>query len=407
MRRPTMALAMVPDELTRSALELVLAAAARGRRCRCASARSRSSPACRPTSPISRAARRSARARSRWPSSSRDREVLFEALRARLFSLSGPDDIDPLLAGRRPACSRSSARDRAAGRAWTRAWRACTRCCYAGRIADADAALAEMERALRATAGARRRSIASACARSGASSTATSTRPSGAGTTPSTHAVRAGVSYAEMLRDAHVLEPRARARRPQRGSSTSACALRERCSGCRVRCAQASRGSPRRQASSSSCARQLASLGDPSDYPARRQLPAHAREPLGVRGSDRRQGALRAAAATCSRPTPSSTRPTSMGYYLGSVVALPRARRGALGKSAQARRHFEHALDRNRAHGLSRGRRAHAASRSRARAAPRPDRRAHAICSSAPAAEAQALGMRGAVADADAALASR
>jgi DNA-binding winged helix-turn-helix (wHTH) protein/tetratricopeptide (TPR) repeat protein len=112
--RPTHAMSTLPDELVREALEQALRAAPEGANPQRISALSQL--ACVP--PIATDLEHSKRtsalalslARERWHEgakltrsdiggSSRDgKPILFEALRARLYSLSGPDDVDALLA---------------------------------------------------------------------------------------------------------------------------------------------------------------------------------------------------------------------------------------------------------------------------------------------------------------------
>lgn len=140
-RRPTIAMATVPDVIARAALERVLGEVLDTSDPARISALAQLSwvPPYDPHLTHSKelSARAIALAEQRG-----DRELMFEALRARLFALSGPDDIDEALR----VSDRVLELDRAGPHSWQSIDARLTRitaCLMAGRIAHADAALAD------------------------------------------------------------------------------------------------------------------------------------------------------------------------------------------------------------------------------------------------------------------------
>ncbi|MDD9967427.1 MAG: AAA family ATPase [Myxococcales bacterium] len=146
LRRPTVAMAMVPDDVSRQALETVVQGAKASEAAVRGSALSQLSwlPPYGPDLARSKAysTRALALAEERG-----DEDARFEALRARLFSLSGPDDIDAVLALADQMLALQAARPRNRHRADARSARFMAHL-LAGQIAEADATLDEVAAAI-------------------------------------------------------------------------------------------------------------------------------------------------------------------------------------------------------------------------------------------------------------------
>ncbi|HMI90377.1 MAG TPA: tetratricopeptide repeat protein, partial [Polyangiales bacterium] len=148
---------------------------------------------------------------------------------------------------------------------------------------------------------------------------------------------------------------------------------------------------------------ELSSLGDPTDYPRDGHY-------LNLLANMAACAALVDDKAHCEQlfallsPYAALNTPSPMGFYLGSVAHFLGMLSVALGKPAQAAEHFEHALERNRAMGYRAGtvRTLLAHARLTEQQGNRPA--ARDLFETARR-EAEALGMRWAVADAEARLA--
>jgi len=399
LRRPTVAMSMVPDALARSALEAVLehlpdepSAARVGALAQLAWMPPYSSD-------LSRSKQLSTRA-VELASALPDPEPSFEAMRARLFSLSGPDDLDELLrlADRMVNTARSGASARYARDAVTARHTALT---LAGRITEADAVLRQMADAI----GDHRlpeatffcdRLAAQRCFLDGHFEEADRRWK-----TLHARAVRAGVSYADLFYGTHsvnlLLEregPKAVRARSLGGDAALASMTPNARAGAARIAAEAGEHEVARG--------QLSALGDPHGFPR----DAHYLHLL----------ANLAACASCIDDKPRCEQlfalltpyaelntPSQMGYYLGSVSHFLGLLAAALGRTVHAGTQFERALELNRAMGyrpgIVRTLLAHGRLTTRlghARAARDLLARARD--------EAQALGMRAAQQDAEAAL---
>jgi len=147
LRRPTIVLTILPDPLARAALENVLQRRADGAEPERISALAQLS--CTP--PYDRdlaQSKQTSMLALQLAEQSGQRNIMFDALRARLFSLSGPDDLDAAL----EIHDRMIALDRAGAHNWqtmdAAIWRV-NAYLQLGRMADADATLGELEAELR------------------------------------------------------------------------------------------------------------------------------------------------------------------------------------------------------------------------------------------------------------------
>jgi hypothetical protein len=148
---------------------------------------------------------------------------------------------------------------------------------------------------------------------------------------------------------------------------------------------------------------QLSALGNPADYP-RDAIWLHTLASLSVCAAAIDDRARCEQLAALLAPYAELNTPDAMGYYLGSVAYFLGLLSAALGKTAQARSYFDRALARNREMNYRAG-----VVRTWMAIAELERAQRHAVGArsafEAARAEAQALGMHGAAADADAALA--
>jgi hypothetical protein len=282
-----------------------------------------------------------------------DRDVLLEALRARLFSLSGPDDIEQVLqiAGRMLALESSGPRTWQGSEARGARFSAFV---LAGRIAEADIALDEMTAAI---PGAHWPEATFYCERLRAQRLFLDGRFDDAEQrwkTVHRQAVRAGVSYADLFRGAQTLQLTLEREGPkvvvERRLRTGAAALQNLTLPMRLGMARIAA-----QAGELGFVRsQLASMGDPSDYPREGTY-------LHVLASWASCVTAVADAARCEQllellsPYAELNTPDVMSYYLGSVAHFLGLLCAALGRTSDAVGHFEHALARNRSMGYRAG----------------------------------------------------
>jgi DNA-binding winged helix-turn-helix (wHTH) protein len=400
LRRPTVAMSMLPDDLARSALESVLEHLPDATSATRVSALALLS--CLP--PYDTDLARSKELSSRAEALARElpeREPSFEAMRARLFSLSGPDDIGELLR----VVDRMLALDEHGPPSFYRSDALGARFgahILAGRINDADAALAQMAAGMNerpAPEGqfyldrlaAQRRFL------DGKFDEADRRWKELYG-----RAVRAGVSYANLFYNTHsvnlILEregPRAVMDRRLLlgGGSVANLNLSMRANFARVAVESGDVNLARAQ---------LPALGDPSVYPRDghylHMLANLAACAAGVGDKPRCEQLLALLSPYAELNTPSP-----MGYYLGSVAHFLGLLSVALGHTTRAEAHFEHALARNRGMGYRAGvvRTLFVHGQLLAQLG-RGDAARELLTASRE--EARALGMRGAVQDADVAL---
>jgi DNA-binding winged helix-turn-helix (wHTH) protein/tetratricopeptide (TPR) repeat protein len=397
LRRPTVALAMVPDKLTRSALELVLRqlpGASDPVRISAMSQLACVPPYARDLGPSKEL---SARALA-MAEANGDRDLVFEALRARLFSLSGPDDIGAVL----QVTERVLALEREGAWSWqsmdARVARVSAHL-QAGRIADVDVALSEMDALLRGTNFGEanfycQRMLAQRCFLDGRFDEAERRAKS-----VSSQAVRAGVAYAGVMSRMQLLHldlDREGPKRTVEKHLSAASPLHRMPRPFRATIAQilAEAGELERARA------ELAALGDPSDHP-RDGCYLHTLACYSV------CAAVTSDAPRCEQlfellsPYAGMNTPDAMGFYLGSVSHFLGMLLLALGRSGPARAHFEHALEHNRAMGYRAGVvRTLLALAELERGCGRPERAREAYETARR--EADALGMRGAMADIDA-----
>jgi DNA-binding winged helix-turn-helix (wHTH) protein len=351
LRRPTVQMSMVPDGLARSALEAVLAQLPDEPSPTRVSALSQLAWMPPYSSELSRSKQLSARA-VELANALPDPEPLFEAMRARLFSLSGPDDLQELLelADRMLRTASSEASVRYAGDAMTARHVAFI---LAGRIADADAVLQQMTAAV---AGQHlpegtffcERLAAQRCFLDGDFEQADRRWKA-----LHARAVRSGVSYADLFYGTHnfnlTLEregPKVvRARTLAGDAALASMTPHTRAGAARIAA----------EAGDLDVARgQLSALGDPNGF----SRDAHYLNLL----------ANLAVCASCVddkprceqlhallAPYPDLNTPSQMGYYLGSVSHFLGLLADALGRSVRAGAHFERALELNLAMGYRAG----------------------------------------------------
>jgi DNA-binding winged helix-turn-helix (wHTH) protein len=352
LRRPTVAMSMVPDALGRSALEAVLAhlpdepSAAR------VSALSQLALMPPYSSNLERSKQLSARA-VELASALSDPEPTFEAMRARLFSLSGPDDIAELLE-LADHMLRTASGDRIlhyAGDAMTARH---TALIQAGRIAESDDVLRLM------TAGVESRHLPEGiffCQRLAAQRCFLDGRFDEADERYQAlhaRAVRAGVSYADMFYATYrytvtVEREGARAMRARtmggEGATLPGMTLNLRASGARIAAEAGALDAVRGQ---------LSALGDPNGF-----------------SRDAHYLNLLANLAVCASAVADKPRcdqlyellapyadlntPSQMGYYLGAVSHFLGLLADSLGRSVRAGGHFERALELNRKMGYRPG----------------------------------------------------
>jgi len=347
-RRPTMAMATIPDPLARAALEAVLRHA--------------------PDAPIRAGALallaqlppfEADLARSKAQSAEavalaeplQDRERLFEALRARLFALSGPSDVDALLA----VTDRMLALAKQGGGSWqigdARIARY-TACLLAGRIADADAILDEMAATLpgpffREATFYVERLRAQRLFLDGHFDLSEQRWQAAFD-----KAVQAGVSYAELFRGTHVMGLAIE----RHGPASVAGALSGLAS--RRGLTVATRAGLARiaaQAGELDLVRSLLStIGDPRELP-RDAGYLHVLASLSVCAAALLDEARCAQLSELLSPYAAFNTPDAMGYYLGSGAYFLGLMAAALGRTEQASEHFRRALEQNRAMGYRAG----------------------------------------------------
>jgi DNA-binding winged helix-turn-helix (wHTH) protein len=398
LRRPTVAMAMVRDPLVRSALELVLRQIPISPDEACIGALSQL--ACLPPYEPDLATSKELSARAvALAQQQDDREVLFDALRARLFSLSGPDDVSAVL----QTADQVLALERTGPRSWQSSdarMAKFTAFTLAGRIADADAALAEAEATIGGAQWAeamfyRQRMRAQRLFLDGRFDECEQRWRAIYGP-----AVRAGVSYADMMRNAQMLNLAL-----EREGAKSVWHKYLSASGTRgSRAARAGIARIAAQAGELGFVRtQLSGLGNPADYP-RDAIYLHTLASLSVCAAAIDDRARCEQLAALLAPYAELNTPDAMGYYLGSVAYFLGLLSVALGKTAQARSYFDRALERNREMNYRAG-----VVRTWLAIAELERSLRHGVGArsafEAARAEAQALGMHAAAAEADAALA--
>jgi DNA-binding winged helix-turn-helix (wHTH) protein/tetratricopeptide (TPR) repeat protein len=347
-RRPSMAMATVPDPLARLALEAVLQHAPEAPVRIGALAQLALLPPFE--ADLARSKSQSAEALT-LAEALGNRERLFEALRARLFALSGPSDVDALLA--------VSDRMRAEAKQGQATWQVgdariarFMACLLSGRIADADTMLDEMAATL---PGAFFREATFFVERLRAQRLfldghfdLSEQRAQAA----FDKAVQAGVSYAELFRGTQVMALAVE----RHGPASVAGALAGLAS--RRGLTVANRAGLARiaaQAGDLELVRSLLStIGDP------RELPRDAGY-LHVLASLSVCAAALADQDRCTQllelltPYAKFNTPDAMGYYLGSVSHFLGLMAAALGRAEQAADLFESALEQNRAMGYRAG----------------------------------------------------
>jgi DNA-binding winged helix-turn-helix (wHTH) protein len=351
LRRPTVAMSMVPDAPARAALEAVLdhvpdePGAVR--------VSALSLLACIPpySSDLARSKQLSARAME-LAAQLPDSEAKFEAMRARLFALSGPDDLDEVLdvADRMQAAAEQAQMAWLAGDALTARYGAHV---LAGRIAQADAVLRQMTAAVSAwhvpegtffceRLAAQRRFLDGYFDEADQRWKALHAQ-----------AVRAGVSYADMFYAAHTFNLNLERQGP------AAIASQFRVSdGVLAGFTPYTRASFARHAAEAGeleLARgQLSALGDPLGFPRDAHY-LHLLANLAVCASyvaDKpRCEQLHALLA----PYAGLNTPSQMGYYLGSVAYFLGLLAVALGRTSLASDDFERALAHNQVMGYRAG----------------------------------------------------
>ena len=398
LRRPSVAMSMVPDAMARSALEGVLSQVPDSPSSVRISALAQL--ACIP--PYDRDLARSKELSTRAmvladelgaPDSS------FEAMRARLFALSGPDDIEEVLkvADTMITVGAESGAGWRSGDALSARYLAHV---MAGRMAQADATLEQLNAAI----GERHVPEATFyCQRLKAQRLFLNGDYVGCELLwrdARTRAARGGLAYSEMFYQTQnftlALEREGAVVVATRRISTTmpnAATPSTRAHAARVDAL----GGHRDRA-----IRELSALGDPSDYPRDAHylnLLSNIAECASLVDDKPRCEQLFALLA----PYASFNTPSPMGYYLGAVAYFLGLLSSALGKPAQAASHLEHALARNQEMGYRAGvvrtLLAHAALlQQQGRAAPARDLLERARN------EAEALGMRWAVAQAEAGL---
>jgi tetratricopeptide (TPR) repeat protein len=349
LRRPTVALATLPDQLAREALEQVLARNAAG-----------SSPvritalaqlACVPPyePDLSTSKRLSAEAVA-LAERSEHREAQFEALRARLFSLSGPDDVTAAL----QICDRMFALDRS-GHSWlvmdARIY-AVNLYLQLGRIGEADGALSDANSLVGAQWGEAsfycQRMLAQRRFQDGHFAEAEAMWSKA-----STRAGRAGVAYAEPMRDAQQLfleVERDGAAAVFDKKRPTLCKAQENPRLTEVHVARIAA-----EAGALDVVRaQLFSLGEPSQW-TRTVGYVHGLSSLAVCAAALGDQARCEQLLPLLSPYHEQNALDAMGYYLGSVAHFVGLLELTLGRTDAARIHFEQALAHNRAMGYRAG----------------------------------------------------
>jgi DNA-binding winged helix-turn-helix (wHTH) protein/tetratricopeptide (TPR) repeat protein len=350
LRRPTVALATLPDQLAREALELVLTRNAEG-----------SSPvritalaqlACVPPyEPDLSTSKRLSSEAVALAERSEHREAQFEALRARLFSLSGPDDLNAAL----QICDRMFALDRSGPHSWlvmdARIY-AVNSYLQLGRIGEADGALRDANSLVGAQWGEAsfycQRMLAQRRFQDGHFAEAEAMWSKAC-----TRAGRAGVAYAEAMRDAQQLFLEVER------DGAAAVFDKKRPTLCKAqenpRLTQLHVARIAAEAGALDVVRaQLVTLGEPSQW-TRTVGYVHGLSSLAV------CAAALADQARCEQLLPllspyhEQNALDAMGYYLGSVAHFVGLLELTLGRTDAARTHFAQALAHNRAMGYRAG----------------------------------------------------
>jgi DNA-binding winged helix-turn-helix (wHTH) protein/tetratricopeptide (TPR) repeat protein len=353
LRRASVALATFPDNLARTALEQVLA---QSQADDAASAAVRISAmsqlACVPPyeRDLARSKQLSAQAAAEAEQHG-ERELLFEALRARLFALSGPDDVDEAVA----VAERMLSLERAGERTWqimdARVALVAAHL-HVGRVAAADAALAQAEASLRGRWGEAafycQRMRAQRCFLDGDFELAHARWKDAFD-----YGARAGVSYAEAVYEEHTLGLEL-----EREGAAWVFDRRLRGRSSLRRLPRAQRASLSRIAAEAGelahVRAELAALGDPSDY-TRDGAYLNTLASLAVCAvalSDRPRCEQLYALLS---PYPAHNTPDMSGYYLGSVSHFLGLLAGALGRNDEALAFLQRALEHNRAMGYRAG----------------------------------------------------
>jgi DNA-binding winged helix-turn-helix (wHTH) protein/tetratricopeptide (TPR) repeat protein len=351
LRRPTVAMSMVPDAPARAALEAVIeqgpdepSAARVG---------AMSLLACMPpySSDLSRSKQLSARALE-LAAQLAEPEPTFEAMRARLFALSGPDDLDEVLevADRMQAAAKQANAEWRAGDALTARYGAHI---LAGRIAEADAVLQQMTTAIRAwhvpegtffceRLAAQRRFLDGHFDEADQRWKVLHAR-----------AVRAGVSYADMFYGVHTYTANLERRGPS--AVVSQLGVSDGVLAGFTPYTRAAFARNAAEAGEHELARgQLSVLGDPLGFPRDAHflhLLANLAACASCVGDKPRCEQLQALLA----PYAGLNTPSQLGYYMGSVAYFLGLLAVALGRPRAAADDFDRALAHNEAMGYRAG----------------------------------------------------
>jgi DNA-binding winged helix-turn-helix (wHTH) protein len=350
LRRPTVAMSMVPDPLARSALELVLEQLPDEASPTRVSALSQLAY----IPPYANDLERSKALSERAEALARElpgNEPTLEAMRARLFSLSGPDDVEQVLqVADRMLAAEQAQRTWYTGDALGARLSAYT---LQGRIAEADAVLAQMQQGIsqqhwpEATffcgrLAAQRRFLDGEFDASERLWKALHAQAS-----------RAGVSYADMFYGTFTVTLAI-----EREGAKAAAARGLLAGGSLMNMTPAMRASFARVSAESGqhevARTQLSTLGDPSDYPRDGHY-LNLLANLSVCASRVDDKARCEQLLSLLTPFAEFNTPSQMGYYLGCVAYFLGLLSEAVGRSVAAGSHFERALLLNRGMGYRAG----------------------------------------------------
>ncbi len=350
LRRPTVAMSMVPDAPSRAALEGVLQRLSEAPSPTLVSALSQLAYMPPYASDMSRSKQLSARAEAlafELPGA----EPTLEALRARLFALSGPDDIEELLqVADRMLAVEAGQRTWYTGDALGARFSAHL---LAGRIAEADLALEQMK------AGIGQQHWPEAtffCDRLAAQRCFLDGRFDESERRFEKlriAALRAGVSYADLFYRTHTLTVAL-----EREGAKAVAARGVLASAALVDMTTAMRASTARVAAEAGqhelARKQLSIVGDPSGHP-RDGYYLNMLANIAVSAAALDDKPLCEQLLALLEPYAELNTPSQMGYYLGSVSYFLGLLAQATGRSVRAGAHFERALERNRGMGYRAG----------------------------------------------------
>ena len=350
LRRPTVAMWMVPDSMARSALETVLAQLPDIPSWVRVSALSQLAS----IPPYDRDLARSKELSTRAVEFARELEApqpLFEAQRAQLFALSGPDDIERVLR----VTDELLAHDRDNRYSWHTSDAYSSRVLahtMAGRMREADTAIEQ----LRSAIGERHVPEATFyCERLAAQRVFLDGHFDDAEkrwTEIRARALRGGLLYAEWFygtQTANLLLERQGAQAVMaRGMGRTPAAMSTPST--RANLARLAAEAGQRELARG----ELSALGDPSDYPRDGHY-LHLLSNMSICAALLEDHPRCEQLLALLTPYAALNTPSPMGYYNGVVAHFLGVLSAALGKDTQARTHFEHALERNRAIGYRAG----------------------------------------------------